>query len=200
MIAQPATSPAYPHRPRETPQHRIECWKAIDGFEGFYEVSDRGRVRRLARRIAHPAGGTRAWPGRILKLVKAGPGYLQVGLYRDGRGCRRPVHRLVGTAFVQRRPGCAEINHLDGVKTNNTASNLEWTTTSGNALHAFRIGLNRPRQGESHGRSILNDAKVREIRRAHERGESRRSLSMRYGVHKTTVDRIVTRRSWSHVR
>lgn len=63
-------------------------------------------------------------------------GYLQVRLYNDGVGRFKFVHRLVAESYLERKSDCHEVNHIDGDKTNNSISNLEWCDRSKNMLHA----------------------------------------------------------------
>jgi len=82
-------------------------------------------------------------------------GYLYITLYgSDNRHKTFRLARLVGKYFCEKPPGCDIINHLDGVKTNNHASNLEWTTTSGNGKHAFAMGLSRNAKGAEDSQSM----------------------------------------------
>ena len=96
-----------------------EHWKVIDEFP-YYEVSDKGRIRRLT-----PANGT--YKGKILNTFINNRGYECVILYKDKTYCRT-VHRLVAIAFLPKPDGCYEINHKDENKLNNTVENLEWCT------------------------------------------------------------------------
>lgn len=118
-------------------------WKPIEGFEGRYEVSDSGEVRNLKSL-------------RVLSPKRAGAGYLQVCL---GAGNYRYVHRLVAQAFVANPQGLPQVNHLDGVKPNNTAENLAWCSASENARHAYATGLldetacKKPQRGAEHHRA-----------------------------------------------
>jgi hypothetical protein len=114
-----------------------EKWLPVAGYEGRYEVSDLGRVRRVA-------GGPGARAGRILRRLRAGRGYYQVFL-GGGTGSRpRPhkIHKLVAEAFHGPRPEGRHINHKDADKRNNAAENLEYVSHGENAEHAARNGLN----------------------------------------------------------
>jgi len=111
----------------------IEQWKPIAGFEA-YEVSNMGRVRR-----AVPGNGTQA--GKILKQRVLGSGYLYVSLSIHNRVTLHAVHRLVAEAFISNSQNLPDVNHKDGVKTHNLASNLEWRTRVGNLRHATKLGL-----------------------------------------------------------
>ena len=108
-----------------------EQWKAIEGYEGKYEVSDYGRVKSLTRRYAG-AGG-------IMRGSNHVGGYRNVNLSEHGRARRFLIHRLVMAAFVSPCPDGLEVNHLDGDKHNNHLSNLEYVTRSENLLHANRV-------------------------------------------------------------
>jgi hypothetical protein len=120
-------------------------WAAVPEFEGLYEVSTQGEVRRIARAARRGEGhGGGARIGRILKPQKAPGGYQVVQLWRDGRPTMRLVHVLVASAFHGRPLPGMEVNHKNGIKTDNCASNLEWMTRSDNLKHAYQTGLMTP--------------------------------------------------------
>lgn len=108
-----------------------ELFLDIPGYEGYYQVSNLGRVKGLANEAARKE--------RMLKPADRGHGYLAVSLCKRGTKQTFTVHRLVILAFHGKSfLGC---NHKDGVKTNNKLSNLEYCTQSQNIQHAFKIGL-----------------------------------------------------------
>lgn len=106
-----------------------EQWLDVRGFEGFYQVSNLGRVRSL------PRATTR---GKILK--GAGRPYLGVRLTANGRYFSRRVHRLVAEAFVPNPDNLPVVDHIDGNKLNNRADNLRWCTHRQNTLYAMELG------------------------------------------------------------
>lgn len=121
----------------------MEIWKDIPGYEGRYQVSDMGRVRSLDRvvRAVSKAGREylRSVRGTVLRPGTS-RGYQIVNLSPGGTVA---VHILVAQAFVP-NPNCLpEVNHIDGVKLNCTAGNLEWVTKSQNQLHAVKLGLRK---------------------------------------------------------
>ena len=120
-----------------------EIWKDIDSLEGYYQVSNYGRIRSLDRYTKHSEGHLRLSKGKILKprINHKRNGYLEVGLKKDGIEFRRKIHRLVAEAFLP-NPECKpQVNHIDGDKSNNCVSNLEWVTDLENKQHAWKTGL-----------------------------------------------------------
>jgi hypothetical protein len=117
----------------------METWKAVAGFEGFYEVSDLGRVRSVGRVITTKNGVKRTVHQRILRPGTDKDGYFQVVLCKDGINRVMTVHRLVGIAFVNNPEKKEQINHLDESKQNNKATNLEWATHKENANYGTAI-------------------------------------------------------------
>lgn len=121
-----------------------EEWRPVLGYEGAYEVSSMGRVRSVDRLINHNYGGKRKKPGRVLRLRKNGNGYMRITLYVDGKERSHVVHRLVCEAFIGKRPDGKEVNHINGVRDDNRAENLEWVTKSENKKHSIRVLGNKP--------------------------------------------------------
>ena len=110
-----------------------EEWRPVVGYEGRYEVSNLGRVRSLPRTIYHldgKRGKCRFAPGRVLiQRATPGRGYMIVAL---GYKQYKLVHRLVALAFVENPGNKQQVDHIDGDKSNNAASNLRWCTGSEN--------------------------------------------------------------------
>lgn len=101
-----------------------EEWKPIDGFEGLYAVSSKGKVMNLKS-------------GRILKHCSTPQGYAKVALCNgNGKIKQITVHRLVAEAFIENPDNLPEVNHIDENKTNNDVTNLEWVTASQNIKHS----------------------------------------------------------------
>jgi len=122
-----------------------ETWKPIPGYEGRYEVSDAGRVKALSfmQRYVLKTGveAYRRTRVRILAQNTQNSGYLLVHLHLDNERKAFTVHRLVAEAFV---PGSGQtVNHKDGFKPNNAASNLEWASYGENHKHAWATGLRK---------------------------------------------------------
>jgi hypothetical protein len=173
------------------PISEIEEWRPVVGYEGLYEVSSLGRVRRVGT-------GKGARAGHILTPALS-CGYPSVGLYRDGRQLRRRIYQLVAAAFIGPCPPGREINHKDGVRTNSRPENLEYLTRLENVHHGYRTtGGNR---GERHGHAKLTEADVREILAARPLpwgGQTR--LAARYSVCQQTIQAIVAGKGWAWMR
>lgn len=109
-------------------------WRPVLSLDGAYEVSADGRVRRALR-------GKSTFVGRPLRPRVNTRGYLQVCASIGGRHVTQAVHVLVAEAFLGPRPHAADVNHIDGVKTNNAIDNLEYVTRAENCRHAIRLWL-----------------------------------------------------------
>ena len=123
-----------------------EIWKDIDGYEGYYQISNLGNVKSLERTIENSGtyNGYYKVKERILRPRenKKRHGYYELSLKKDGIEKRYKVHRLVASAFLSNPDNKTEVNHIDGNKSNNCISNLEWTTSKENKEHAWTTGLN----------------------------------------------------------
>lgn len=103
-----------------------EFWKPILNYEGLYQSSTFGRVRSIDRWVKSKNGSVRLSKGKILKPGTDKDGYLQVGLYKNGKRKTYKVHRLVAEAFIQNPDNLPEVNHKDENKLNNNVENLEF--------------------------------------------------------------------------
>lgn len=117
-----------------------EIWKDIVGYESIYMVSNFGRIKSLERFKKSHTDAMAFVPNSILKPAIT-DGYLRVVLQKNGKAKQMTVHRLVATAFIQNMENKPCINHINGIKVDNSATNLEWVTVRENTIHAFRTGL-----------------------------------------------------------
>ena len=115
------------------PKRSSTCeWRAVVGYEGVFEVSRCGKVRRIKT-----AKGAQL---REKKLSLDTTGYLVTNLWYKNKGKKISVHRLVAMAWVEGDHSLS-VNHKDGIKTNNSADNLEWISLADNTKHQHRTGL-----------------------------------------------------------
>lgn len=170
-----------------------EYWRDVPGYEGLYQVSSMGNVKRIA------AGrGTRA--GRILK-PQGSNGYKSIYLGNDEVGKVFYVHRLILLAFVGPPTGGRDrCNHINGRKDDNRLSNLEWVSQSENIQHSIHVLGNDPAQnGEASGMAKLTNVDVREIRRLLAAGLSQRTIGTMFEVSHRAIGDIATGKTWSHL-
>ncbi|WP_439022610.1 NUMOD4 domain-containing protein [Bacillus thuringiensis] len=164
----------------------MEKWKEIKtvGFEGLYEVSNKGIVRSIRT-------------GIVLKQGFDKRGYPRVYLSNKGKRKTVTVHRLVGIHFIPNPENKPQINHKDCDKTNNHVSNLEWATNKENKVHAVKNGLANSPKGEGHAMAKLTQALVDEIRVEYKTGKySQKALSNMYGVSQSSIWRVVNGTIW----
>lgn len=109
-----------------------EEWKPIDGYDGAYMVSNLGRFKSIA-------GKKRKW--KIKHQYIDHGGYLEIYLYKNNIKRNHKAHREVGVHWVDNPNSLKEINHKKGIKTDNRATELEWSTRVDNMLHAYATGL-----------------------------------------------------------
>lgn len=168
-----------------------EEWRKVVGFERFYSVSSLGRVRSDIQRNHRPHG-------RILSQSLKKTGYLQICLSMNGKHFYYNVHTLVTEAFIGPRPADFQVNHLNGIKTDNRRENLEYVTRSENSQHALKLGLRK--RGEAHVNAKLKESDVREILRLHSDGNNTlKEIGDMFDIQPTQVFKIVTGETWAHV-
>jgi len=122
----------------------MEIWKAVKGYEGYYEVSSMGRVRSVDHYvrtgIKHNSAVKRK--GHMLKQNEKRNGYLTVDLSKDNRVKNISVHRIVAVAFLPMVDGKTCVNHKNLNKHDNRVENLEWCSYGENTKHAINNGVN----------------------------------------------------------
>jgi len=160
----------------------MENWETINGFKD-YMVSDLGRVKMTANKASRKE--------RVLKPLIQGSGYYRVALYSNKKPYFKSIHRLVASHFIKNPNDKEQVNHLDGNKINNAASNLEWCTYRENLDHAVKNRLSSC--GERNGRAKLSYTDVDNIRSSK---STSKDLASHYGVHKSTIDRIKNNKGW----
>jgi hypothetical protein len=124
-------------------KEEIEVWKDVPEYKGLYQVSNLGRVKSLDRIVIN--GGKRnKLKSKLLKPSCSGNGYPSVNFWMNRKYKTKLVHRLVAILFIENPKNKPHINHINGIKTDFSITNLEWCTHKENCIHAAKIGLLHP--------------------------------------------------------
>lgn len=165
--------------------------KPVKDYEDFYLVSPDGRVFSLRN-------GSR----EICKKI-APNGYVTVRLFKHGKISQFYLHRLVAQHFLSDDASDLEVNHINGVKTDNRVENLEWCTHAENMKHAKKLGLMKGppiKLGESNQTSKLTESQVKQIRfLSIVQRTPQREIAKMFGVSKSLITPIVRGDIWRHV-
>lgn len=183
----------------------MEQWVVVDwldGYRGVLSVSNTARVRRTS--YTYETTGrwgtlhTTTKPDKIISSYVEKNGYATVAVQVAGKRKKFQLHHLVARAFCTGyEPGLC-VNHINGVKTDNRPSNLEWVTLAQNTKHAWSTGLVNLR-GENSPLHKLTSGQVRIIRRLLKLGASSNELAVLVGVDVKTITGIRDGLKWSHL-
>lgn len=164
-----------------------EEWRDIEGYEGYYQVSDLGNVRSLYKEP------------KVLKTVtRKEQGYVTVCLFLKGKNYCKYVHRLVAGAFLDicLKDSETEVNHKDGDKTNNNVVNLEWLTRVENVQHARDVlGVLHGFQNDKRAKK-LDAGKVVEMYRLRNEGKTFQQIADKLEVQQTTAINVLSGKTW----
>jgi len=166
-----------------------EMWKDIPDYDGDYQESNFGRTKSFKN-----------GKEKILKPYITPKGYLGVGLFKEAKGKKKYIHRLVAELFIPNPENKPQINHIDGCKLNNHFENLEYLTDKENLDHAVKLGLIK--SGENNYQAKLTAEQVREIRKLYVKGSSEfgyDGLAKLYGVGRVTIQRVVNYERYKNV-
>jgi hypothetical protein len=163
-----------------------EIYKVIP-FADKYEVSNLGNVRVLKTKY-------------VMKLFTGRGGYIQVSLTRKNKPSKTfTIHRLVALVFLKKPKEYNQVNHIDGVKSNNQLSNLEWCNALQNMTHAYKLGLVKSSKGAKNGMSKLTELEVVEILQLMKMGLTTTEISQIFNVSPQQINRIKVGKYWKHI-
>lgn len=175
----------------------MKTWKKIKEFS-LYEVSSDGEIKTFN----HYGKGKEA----IMKPVLDNSGYLRTMLKGDdGKFHTIKLHRIVAINFIENNDLKKEVNHKNGIRSDNRVSNLEWVSRSENIKHSYNF-LDRERKfGEKNHEATLTDKQVLEIRKNYvygkncKSGETKKQIAERYGTSFGVIKQIIQNRTWKHL-
>lgn len=189
-----------------------EIWKDIESYEGYYQISNFGRVKSLSRIL---------WNGKVFHKSKEkimhcplnSSGYYKTSLYRNKKCRQHLVHRLVAQAFIPNLENKPFINHINGIRNDNTLENLEWVTPSENIRHMFCVLNYQKTEKQREATRInarkaiiknkkLSDDQVRTIRKLSEQGFSSRKIikEMQLECKHTCILHVIAKKTYKEVR
>lgn len=175
--------------------------KDVFGFEGLYSVTIDGKVWRHDKAVPVGVnGGVDHRDARWLNPYKL-KGYKRVHLAIDGKKFARFVHRIVAEAFLPNPQKLPLVNHIDGDKTNNSVSNLEWCTAKENSDHAYKTGLHKASRsfGEANGQAKVNSETVKAMRQLFKQVGNTAEVARQFGLNPKHAYDICHYKRWSHV-
>lgn len=186
---------------------KSEIWKDIPEYEGYYQVSNLGRVKSLDRIVEAIFMGKKKKPvirkGRILIPAQHTDGHMRVNPCINSKVKISFVHRLVLFAFVPNPDNLPVCCHNDGNPTNNRVENLRWGTCYDNYWDMHKHGVWNPGvhpKGAEIPWAKLNEEKVREIRKLNAEGISQRKLGKIFGVSHSVIRNIIIGKKWKHIK
>jgi len=178
-----------------------EEWRPVVGYEGLYEVSNKGKVQSLTRLVEQKGRYPKIMKGRILKPHFRNKNYsntyLAVRLSKNSRTTSFNIHTLVAEAFIGPRPEELQVCHGALGKYENSIDNLSYGTARKNAEDRDRDGTTA--RGSKNPKAKLTEEEVFKIKQELKQNKSITDLSKKYSVNKCTISDIKNNKTWKHV-
>jgi hypothetical protein len=173
-------------------------WKDVPSYEGYYQVSSCGLVKSVQRIVKYRENHSGLRKERILKSNVTKGGYVHATICINKENKTVKVHRLVALAFIPNPENKPCVNHINGIKTDNRAENLEWCTYGENTQHAYKTKLKNGIKGEKSHLSKLKKEDVMKIRLLYDKGcYSHTKLGKMFNVSQSQISRIVNNINWT---
>lgn len=178
-----------------------EQWCVIPDTNGFYEVSDMGKVRSYAKHVRNEAGQfyvTKSKKPKLKSIVIQKNGYPYVGLSLKKKYQIYTVHGLILNAFIGAAPKGFQAAHLDGSRKNSILSNLKWVTPKENMRHKKLHGTQTA--GETCPTSKYTEYVIRSIFDKSHRGWKQKEIAKYFMINPAYISEIFNRKVWGHLR
>lgn len=176
-----------------------EEWRNITGYEGYYQVSNLGRIKSMARKIVRTDGVEANYVEKYKIGSKNDDGYVIVKLNKLAIQKSFSIHKLVATEFINKQESLErlEVNHKDLNRENNSVENLEWVTHLENISHSANLGSYKGKDGENNGRAVYSNEDVFRIRELYDNGESIMNIVKLFYP---TLDYKTRKNKWSRIK
>ncbi len=176
-----------------------ELWLPVKGYEGLYEVSSLGRVRSVDAIISHLITKSYFRKGRIRNLTVSKCGYNSTHISKGGIDKTLRVCRAVAQAFIPNPENKPQVNHINGIKTDNRVENLEWCTASENVIHAYKTGLKVGKGGSSSPCAKFTDEEILQIRSTTKGKGFYTEEAKKYGIVNSAYGNIIRRKTYKNI-
>ena len=176
-----------------------EVWKAIEGYEGLYQISNLGRIKSLARLVKGRPPGFKPIKERMMRCRPDKDGYLRVALCLNSNYKVIGLHQLLARHFVPNPNGNSLVCHKNGNNKDNRVENLYWGTIYDNAQDSLKHGTMAI--GERSNLSTLNLKQVRVIKHIKNINPkvNQAFIGRVFGVKSATISAIYKGRNWKQV-
>lgn len=176
----------------------METWKDVLGFENYYEVSNTGLVRSKPRLVIRKNGRPHTVKSKILKPCISTDGYLKSCFSINGKLYPFAVHRVAANSFLGKQDGY-EVNHINGIKTDNRIENLELLTHSENIKHAVKLGLLPVTRGSQRTQAKTTESVIKLMQEMRAKGIQRKVILSELNLSLHTYKDVIRGKSWRHV-
>ncbi len=177
--------------PLEVTDLNGEEWSDIEGYEGHYQISTFGRIKSFSNGKI-----------KILTPYVTPNGYLMVSLFSGKKKKRLSIHRLVAKTFIPNPKNLPVVDHKFGNKFDNYVENLEWVSYAENTARAINMGLVKTK-GEENPCAVISDEDAAYCRKVYIRRDKEfgaAALGRKFGISKSSMCKIVTGKSYKHIK